>query len=130
MNITAFPDVKPLDSPEIEKKQQEGMLVHPFMVEGKVEEKRRRASAVANRDMILDFINTSQQKDDDVRASDFDENLMMFGGGKYWQVRLLSFILYHKLFWSLLLSIEAEISGCLKRNDRSFHGQIQEEEVP
>lgn len=87
MNITAFPDVKPLDSPIMEKKQhQENMLVHPFMLEGMVEEKRRRASAVANRDMILDFVNSSQQKDDDVRASDFDENLMMFGGSKYWQV--------------------------------------------
>jgi hypothetical protein len=95
MNITAFPDVKPLDSPKIEKKpQQEGLLVHPFMLEGLVEEKRRRASAVANRDMILDFVNAAQQKDDDVRASDFDENLMMFGGSKFWQVRCTFLYIY------------------------------------
>lgn len=55
--------------------------IHPFMLEGIVEETRRLSSAIVDRDNILSYAKVKEEKDEDLpSARDFDENLMMFGG--------------------------------------------------
>ena len=55
--------------------------IHPFMLEGYVEDRRRKSSAIADREMILSYARVKVEKEEGaVTARDFDENLMMFGG--------------------------------------------------
>ena len=55
--------------------------IHPFMLEGIIEETRRKSYAMVDRDMILSYARIKDEKEDDLpSARDFDENLMMFGG--------------------------------------------------
>lgn len=45
-----------------ENKKQEDTKVHPFMLESVIEEKRRMSSAIAEREMILSYVATSEAK--------------------------------------------------------------------
>ena len=82
-------------------------FVHPFMLECVVEETRRKSSAIADRDMILSCMQyfllksylsigikglNKKDEDDAVSSSEFDENLLMFGGKKSNKVSVNPFI--------------------------------------
>jgi hypothetical protein len=69
--------------------------MHPYMLEGMIEDKRRKSSCMPNRDMILSYVAKLENKNDDddnVSIGNFDENYMMYGGDKYLAVIFL--ILY------------------------------------
>jgi len=88
INMVQTPVVNQLDSPKIANVNIENNQVHPFMLEGMVEEKKRRASAIPNREMILEYALVAE-KEEEVSAGNFDENYMMFGGDHYMKVHLL-----------------------------------------
>jgi hypothetical protein len=63
--------------------------MHPFMLEGVLEEKRRKSSVMPSRDMILNYVaKLDRDEVDKVDTHNFDENYMMFGGDKYLKVRI------------------------------------------
>ena len=58
--------------------------IHPFMLEGVQEEKRRKSWAVFDLGMIVNY---QAKKEEEVASiHEFDENYLMFGGDKYLKV--------------------------------------------
>lgn len=87
MNIVASPVVKQLDDPVFKFIESNDNKIHPFMLEGVVEERRRMSSVMPSREMILNIVSAASREDDKVSSANFDENYMMFGGEHYNKVR-------------------------------------------
>lgn len=88
MNIVQSPVVKQLD-PEPDPMT---VPMHPFMLEAKVEEKRRMSSVIPSIDAILSYNKKIEEEGDTVNSNNFDENYLMFGGDKYTKVGNIKYI--------------------------------------
>ena len=87
LGVVASPVVKPLDPTSSKAEPQN--KVHPFMLEGVVEDRRRMSSVVSRNSGVMSMISTPRNRVED-SARDLDENYMMFGGDMYTKVRLIS----------------------------------------
>lgn len=87
VNVTSFttkkviPIVNPLALNDTPK------MMHPFMVEGMQEMKRKSSSVQTHRNiMLFTSMNHQNEKENEVSPMNFDENYLMFGGEKYTKV--------------------------------------------